>query len=166
VTSKDSAPGTAAWLTPGPLRIDLGQPSPQVAVIYVRGELDRATAPTLAPCLNHLLDPETPYRTLIIDLTATTFVDAGGLNLLLSTHRRATAAGIAFHLAGCSRQVRRILQITQTEGLPHLLPSQRTAEPAGTNSTAHTDVPSSNSVTPHRVDRAVASVTSPEPSRT
>jgi anti-anti-sigma factor len=154
VISNHLAGATQAWLTPGPLRIDLNQDGPGVTTIYLRGELDRATAPTLVPCLNQVLDADTHCTSLIIDLTAAAFVDAGGLNLLLDAHRRATAAGTAFCLTGCNRAVLRILQITETTELLRPVPSQPTAAPAGTSSTAHTDLPSSNSVTPHRIDRA------------
>jgi len=53
------------------------------AVIFVRGELDRATAPALASRLHPLLHADPRCATLVVDLTATTFLDAGGLELLL-----------------------------------------------------------------------------------
>ena len=154
-------PRTASTGQPWPtlcyLDVDVCQ-EPDATVIYVRGEFDRATAPALASRLRPILHADPRCATLILDLTAITFLDAGGLNLLLDTQQQATARGTAFCLAGCSPQVMRILQITQTAELIQQVPAHRpaggTGAPGGNGSTAHTDLPSPNSVTPHRVDSA------------
>jgi len=146
------------WPTPYHLDLDVREERPDETVIYVSGELDRATAPALASCIHPLLHAHPRRATLILDLTATTFVDACGLDLLLDTHRQATARETAFWLAGCRPQLMRLLQLTQTAELIQQLPAHRpaggTAASAGSGSTAHTDLPSLNSVTPHRVDSA------------
>ena len=50
-----------------PLLLDLHRQGPDGAVVHVRGELDdRATAPTLASCLNGLLDTGSRCTTLAI----------------------------------------------------------------------------------------------------
>jgi anti-anti-sigma factor len=159
MTCDHSPPGAVQpGPTPAPLLLDLHRQGPDAAVVHVRGELDRATAPTLASCLNELLDTGSRCKTLVIDLTAITFLDLGGLNLLLDAHQQAAARGTTFGLAGCGRQVLRILEITKTTELVRLVPGHTpaggAAAPVGTGSTAHTDLPSSNAVTPQRVDTA------------
>jgi anti-anti-sigma factor len=81
MTPDQSAPGAEP---PRPvLHIDLHDDHPHRAVIHLRGELDRTTAPALASCLDRLLDLETHSTSLIIDMTETSFIDLGGLDLLL-----------------------------------------------------------------------------------
>jgi anti-sigma B factor antagonist len=146
------------WPTPCYLSVDVREERPDATVIYVRGELDRASAPALASRLHPLLDADPPRPTLILDLTATTFLDAGGLNLLLDVQQRATARGTRFGLAGCGPQVMKVLRVTETAELIPQLPAHHsvgvTAVPGGSGSTAHTDLPSPNSVTPQRVESA------------
>ena len=167
MTLNDTAPDQRSPV-PGPLRVDLHRDCPDATVIYVHGELDRATAPILASRLNPLVDADTGRTNLVIDLTTASFVDVGGLNLLLDAQRRAKAAGTAFCLAGCSRQVLRILQVTDAIKVIRLVPSHRdaggVAAAVGTASAAHTDLPSLNSVTPHRIDSA-ATTCNPRPRR-
>ena len=159
MTADQSAPDTTPFRQPHDLiDIDLRRDSPDTAVIRVRGELDRATAPALASRVHQVLAADSRCATLVIDLTETTFIDLGGLRILLDTHQRATADGTAFSLAGCGPPVVRLLQITQTATLVPLRPAQPVnsggAVSTATVSAAHTDLPSANSVTPHRVDRS------------
>jgi len=127
-------------------------------VIHLRGELDRVTAPTLAACLGQLIDADTRCTAVVIDLVATTFVDVGGLNLLLRAHRRAEELGTALRLAGCSPYILRMLQATATREVLQVVPDQGPAGRGGaagaTESTDHTALPSANSVTPHRLESA------------
>ena len=162
MTADHSAPDTSPFRQPhDPIDIDVRRDSTDAAVIRVRGELDRAAAPSLGSRVDQVLAADTRCPTLVIDLTETTFIDLGGLRLLLDTHRRATADGIVFSLAGCGRPVLRLLQITQTATLVPLILAQHPdggdrgrVVSTATVSAAHTDLPSANSVTPHRVDRS------------
>ena len=61
---------------------DLGE-----VVIYVVGELDIATTPVLRTCLSDLLDADTSWSTLEVELSAAPFVDVNGARLLLDAHR-------------------------------------------------------------------------------
>jgi anti-anti-sigma factor len=117
------------WPTRCHLTIDVRKESSETTVIYVRGELDRATAPTLASCMHPLLHVDPRCATLVLDLTATTFVDAGGLALLLDTQRQAATRGTRFWLAGCRPQVIRLLQVSQTAELIQWLPTHRQGVP-------------------------------------
>jgi RNA polymerase sigma-70 factor, ECF subfamily len=57
-----------------------------------------------------------PGSSLVIDMTRATSVDSAGLRALLAVHHRATQLGITFCLAAPSRQVRRLLRLTDIAG--------------------------------------------------
>ena len=67
-------------------------------MLSVTGELDRLTAPVLVAFLAERLGSDAPDVTLTIDLTATSFVDVGGLNALLEVQRRARTDGVTVHV--------------------------------------------------------------------
>ena len=92
-------------------------------VLHVVGELDRFTAPVLVAFVEERLGPEPPGTDLAIDLTATSFVDVGGLNALLHVQRRAGTRGIAVHVGPCRAAFLKLLRLTRTVGL--------TASPGG-----------------------------------
>lgn len=77
------------------------------ARIELHGELDRATALTLA---RELLPVE--GASIVLDLTDLSFVDVGGLKLILEAARRLRAAGGQLTLANPSPSVRRLLELT------------------------------------------------------
>src|SRR3954454_5468100 len=83
-------------------------------VLYVTGELDRLTAPVLVTLLDERLAGEPPGTGLTIDLTASTFVDVGGLDALLDVQRRAARGGIAVHVGACRPPFLRLLRVTRT----------------------------------------------------
>ena len=93
-------------------RLDRGR-----MVLHVVGELDRFTAPVLVAFVEERLGPEPPGTDLSIDLTATSFVDVGGLNALLHVQRRAGTRGIAVHVGPCRAAFLRLLRLTRTVGL-------------------------------------------------
>ena len=55
---------------------------PDVAVVFVRGELDRTGVPWLAGCLREVLNRGGPGGSVVLNLTGVTFVDVGGVRLL------------------------------------------------------------------------------------
>jgi anti-anti-sigma factor len=104
------------------LRIAVHEVNPDTVVIQLCGELDRATAPALAAQLRRHLCGDARWATVIIDMAETSFLDVGGLNLLLAAHRVATARGITVCLAGFRRTVLRVMHITGTVTAFHLVP--------------------------------------------
>lgn len=86
-------------------------------VLYVTGELDRLTAPMLVVFLAQRLGGDGPDTNLTIDLTATSFVDIGGLNALLEVQRRARLDGVTVHVGACRAQFLLLLRATATTGL-------------------------------------------------
>jgi anti-anti-sigma factor len=78
--------------------------------IELHGELDRST--TLALALELLPFERGGKAMVVLDLTDLTFVDVGGLKLILETARRLRAAGGQLMLANPSSAVRRLLELT------------------------------------------------------
>jgi anti-anti-sigma factor len=150
----------------GLFHLDVCHEDPGEAVIYVCGELDLATSPVLRACLSNLFAADT-LRTLVVDLSAAPFVDVGAANLLLDAHRRATERGASLSLTGCNAQLVRLLHLIHVLDMIETIPAQRECSAARGDtpgSSAHTDLPSWNGVTPHRDDTA-ATACSPRPRR-
>ncbi|MFF9909095.1 STAS domain-containing protein [Streptomyces sp. NPDC013457] len=80
------------------------------AVLTVGGELDLDTATLLH---HHLANQFLHGRhQLVLDLSALSFMDSSGLNVLIRAAREAREAGGDLHLAAPAPAVRRILEIT------------------------------------------------------
>ncbi|MCM2425130.1 STAS domain-containing protein [Streptomyces sp. RKAG337] len=78
--------------------------------ITVVGDIDLDSAPLLRASLEQcLLDG---IRSIDVDLSAVTFCDCTGLNLLLSARRRTAAAGGALRLRHLSKSVARLFALT------------------------------------------------------
>lgn len=92
-------------------------------VLGVRGELDIATAPTLAQVVDAQL--ATRPRAMILDLTDTTFLDSSGARQLALAARAADRAGTAVALV-CppgNRPVRLVLDLLELQSLVPVLDS-------------------------------------------
>jgi anti-anti-sigma factor len=79
-------------------------------VVVVAGEVDLVTAPRLAALLEPRLASTLP--TLVIDLTAVTFLGAAGLHVLANAHQRASLAGRTLRVITGPSCVNRTLDIT------------------------------------------------------
>jgi anti-anti-sigma factor len=88
----------------------------RVTVVAVSGEVDMTTAPDLLRALELVSDQS---EGVVVDLTATTFLDSSGLNALLTGRRVLEERGIALHVVlPEDNPVRRVFEITQlTESL-------------------------------------------------
>jgi anti-sigma B factor antagonist len=79
-------------------------------VVSVRGEVDLATAPTLK---NRLLDLVTSGVTeIVVDLSATEFLDSTGLGAVVAAYKRVRAHDGHLKLVATSARVRRVFEIT------------------------------------------------------
>ncbi|MGW4379797.1 STAS domain-containing protein [Kitasatospora sp. NPDC004531] len=97
------------------LRID-HRPGPVgTSVVVVTGEADMDTAPALARALRGALDVRPAPRTVVVDCSRLGFCSSSGLNELIRAHRAALAAGVAFRIGAPSRQVVRLLELTETD---------------------------------------------------
>jgi anti-sigma B factor antagonist len=86
-----------------------------VARVALRGELDMATAPKLEEHL--VLAEQDGVRAVLLDLRDLTFVDCTGLHTFLKAKSRAADNGHRFALVGAKDQLRRILDVTATQGV-------------------------------------------------
>jgi anti-anti-sigma factor len=80
------------------------------AIVRLGGALDAAAAPALRDRLIGILHHGTSL--LILDLSRVLLCDLAGLNVLISTQRRARLLGITVCLAAPSRQVANLLSTT------------------------------------------------------
>ncbi|MFI7386264.1 STAS domain-containing protein [Streptomyces sp. NPDC049813] len=92
-----------------------------VSVLTVSGEIDHDTGAPLREALLDATIGEHPH--VLLDLSAVTFMDSSGLNILLSAHRNATEAGGWLRLAGTNANVLRILQIVGVDTIIDLYPT-------------------------------------------
>ncbi|MFG3054040.1 STAS domain-containing protein [Kitasatospora sp. NPDC048239] len=90
-------------------------------VVRPEGELDHDTAQPLREALEAAL--RGPPGPVVIDCAGLTFCDSTGLNLLLRTRLAAEGDGRTLVLAGPSRMLARVLEITGAEAFFHIRPS-------------------------------------------
>jgi|SRR5215813_13775506 len=84
---------------------------------HIGDELDSAFAPGV--------------RTVVADMTLTTFCDSSGAGELVLAHKKAAAEGINLRLAMPSGAVRRIFEIIGLDQVLAIYPSLDAAMPAG-----------------------------------
>lgn len=92
------------------------------AVIAVRGEIDLATAPTLAAYLQDGAEHVT-----ILDLTGVSFIDSTGLRVLLSAHEAASGEDRRFVIIAEQGPVTKLFSITGVDELLDLRDSRDAA---------------------------------------
>jgi anti-sigma B factor antagonist len=90
----------------------LGRPA-----LRVRGELDIATSPQLAEAVDAVLAIEP--RSMLVDLTETSFMDSSGARQLAWSARRATRGGVRLQVV-CprdNRPVRLVIDLLELQAL-------------------------------------------------
>jgi anti-anti-sigma factor len=81
-----------------------------VATVAVSGELDLATVPRLSAAVAEHGDA----KVLVLDMTATTFIDSTGVRALLQADRR--SAGSRLVVVAGDGPVRRVLELCELDG--------------------------------------------------
>jgi anti-sigma B factor antagonist len=106
----------------GSLRVDQKDPldaqicaSDRHALVTLSGDLDLATAPTLAAQLAELAEKE--VRHVAMDLSALEFMDSSGLSLVMAEHQRVELLGGELIIFSPRPQVRRLFEATGLDGL-------------------------------------------------
>ncbi|GHA33865.1 hypothetical protein GCM10010372_37430 [Streptomyces tauricus] len=86
-------------------------------LLLPRGELDAWADQELFPRMAELLDrPRDPALSgVVVDLGAVTFLDAGGLRMLVRLRNRTCLSGIELRLANTPDKVRRVLRLSRLE---------------------------------------------------
>ena len=80
------------------------------AVVRVAGDLDAYTSIKLRRVLDDCL--QLPVTSIECDLAGVTFIDSGGLGLLVSARRRADSAHVRFGMVDPARCVQRLFDVT------------------------------------------------------
>jgi anti-sigma B factor antagonist len=88
-------------------------------IVHAAGEVDLTTAPQLAEELAVVVDQLSSPASVVLDLTAVTFLASAGLSVLLEHDQRCRAAGLELRIVAGNRTVARTLQMT---GLGETLP--------------------------------------------
>lgn len=97
------------------LRVDIEDRGDHV-VITAGGEIDAATADTLATAINGALADG--YKKVLVDFAQVTFIDSTGLGVLVKAHRSAVAADAAFAVVHPTPQTSKLIRVL---GLDQLL---------------------------------------------
>jgi anti-sigma B factor antagonist len=108
----DSTPIAGSLRPRGPVVFDVHRRStPEATLLEVAGEVDLLTAATLG----HHIDDEVRrgQDDLVIDLTATQFVDSAGLHILLNAQRRLTRRGRRLAIICQAGPVRRVFELAR-----------------------------------------------------
>ncbi|MFD0354047.1 STAS domain-containing protein [Streptomyces sp. NPDC127110] len=95
------------------------RPDGAAVTVTVAGELDLATCPRVTRAIDGI---PLAGRTLTLELSAVTFMDPTGLNMLLGLRERARAEGGTLDLAGVPEQAQNVLDLTGTGELFPLCP--------------------------------------------
>jgi anti-sigma B factor antagonist len=96
-----------------------------VHVVSVAGEIDLATRPALERVLRAL--PDEGVSTVIVDLTACSFMGSTGLHLLLRTQRQLDRLGGRLAVASANRAVLMVFEITGLDRLIAIYPTRAAA---------------------------------------
>jgi anti-anti-sigma factor len=98
---------------------------PHVSVVTVSGDVDLHSAPLLRARLDALVDR------VVLDLSATTFLDSMALGVILMAQKHLAAGGGRLDLVVSTPEIRRIFEITMLDQILHL--HETRAEAIGRN---------------------------------
>ena len=94
------------------------------ARVFLRGELDLATAPLLHKSVDDLLAGNGQHRSLVlVDLAELTFCDSSGLRALLEIRERCHRVGTSLRLTNVPANVHRVFELTGTTGVLNIEPN-------------------------------------------
>lgn len=88
-----------------------------IAVVHVRGTVNRFSGPRLKDVLGRAL--EAGSNQLVVDMTDLASVDSSGLGVLVGTLKRARQTGGGLRLAGANKRLATILSRTSLDRLLH-----------------------------------------------
>ena len=88
-------------------------PTPRVAVIHCDGRLNMVAAPQLRSCIDDCISQG--QDRIVVDLSATTFIDSSGLGALIGGLKRARQKSGDLRIAAPSEQVEAVLRLTNLD---------------------------------------------------
>lgn len=95
------------------------------AVVTAVGEIDAATADTLATAVTGALDDG--FKQVLVDFAQVTFIDSTGLGVLVRSHRAAVAAGARFSVVHPTPTTRKLIRVLGLDQLLHVHDSHEQA---------------------------------------
>jgi anti-anti-sigma factor len=90
-------------------------PDPPSATVVLDGEIDIATSPAIRRFLMAAISGGNVH--LAVDMSGVTFIDAGGIGVLVAAANRARQAGGDLSLLAPSWQVRRLLDVFHLDAI-------------------------------------------------
>ncbi|WP_445186987.1 STAS domain-containing protein [Pseudonocardia sp. Cha107L01] len=96
---------------PAGLELHMQVKPPSLVILYVRGDIDVATAPELERALQDMLTAAQPVARLTVDVSAVSFIGAKGLRALETAAIEANYSGHQFDLSGCSCYLIKLLDL-------------------------------------------------------
>ena len=104
------------------------------SVIAVAGEIDLFTAPEFKQCVSGEIDAGCGH--IVVDLSATTFIDSSSLGVLIGAHRRLKLRGGALTVVCDNEAIVKTFRITGLDGVFTLVSSVDDALNGGAVSSA------------------------------
>jgi anti-sigma B factor antagonist len=99
------------------LRVDIEDRGDH-ALVTADGEIDAATADTVASAVSGALDEG--HKAVLLDFAAVTFIDSTGLGMLVRSHRAAGAADARFAVVHPTPQTRKLIHVLGLDQLLHV----------------------------------------------
>lgn len=93
-----------------PLRLSVRRPGAGIVVVHITGEIDLASISRLTELIRQRLTAAV-LRAVILDLSQVSFVNSGGVELLLHAQRRADQRGIGLYVITGDGCVHRLLKL-------------------------------------------------------
>jgi anti-sigma B factor antagonist len=89
-------------------------------IVSVAGEIDLFTAPDFKQHVSGPIDAGASH--VVVDLSATTFIDSSSLGVLIGAHRRLKLRGGALTIVCDNEAITKTFRITGLDGVFHLVP--------------------------------------------
>ena len=117
-------------------------------IVQIVGEIDICTEPALTRCLAAQLQPGRHLTSLVVDLSAVTYIGVRGVAALLTAATNAQHRDVAFSVTACSPPVLRLLAVIDPDHTLTVRADSGRADPPRSSGCART---------PHRSVRSGAS---------
>ena len=95
------------------MELHIEELGPSSARLACSGRFNMSAAPDFRRFLDHVL--ETGAVRIVVDLSATTFIDSSGLGALIGGLKKARQAGGDLRIAGAPEQVQMVLGLTNLD---------------------------------------------------
>ncbi len=106
------------------LRVDIEDRTDH-AVVTAAGEIDAATADTLANAVAGALNDG--YKQILLDFAQVTFIDSTGLGVLVKSHRAAVAVDARFSVVRPTPTTRKLIRVLGLDQVRHIYDSHEQA---------------------------------------